>query len=107
MEIVVPDNQLSLAIGKKGQNVRLAAKLTLWKLDILSESKVQAKTQEAIFNLMLIPGISETMAQNIYQSGFASLQEIAKSSADDLAEVPGYDVEKAQKLIDTVQALIK
>ena len=71
MEIVVPDNQLSLAIGKKGQNVRLAAKLTGWKLDILSETKVQAKTQEAIFNLMLIPGISETMAQNIYQSGYA------------------------------------
>jgi N utilization substance protein A len=107
MEIVVPDNQLSLAIGKKGQNVRLAAKLTGWKLDILSETKVQAKTQEAIFNLMLIPGISETMAQNIYQSGYASLQEIAKSAADDVAQIPGYDLEKGQKLIDTVQALIK
>ncbi|MCC6278556.1 MAG: transcription termination/antitermination protein NusA [Oligoflexia bacterium] len=107
MEIVVPDNQLSLAIGKKGQNVRLAAKLSGWKLDILSETKVQAKTQEAIFNLMLIPGISETMAQNIYQSGFGSLQEIAKSTIEDLAEIPGYDGEKAQKLKDTVNELIK
>src|ERR1700733_11536048 len=107
MEIVVPDNQLSLAIGKKGQNVRLAAKLTGWKLDILSETKVQAKTQEAIFNLMLIPGISETMAQNIYQSGFASLQEIAKASIDDVAQIPGYDKDKAQKLVDTVKDIIK
>ncbi len=107
MEIVVPDNQLSLAIGKKGQNVRLAAKLTGWKLDILSETKVQAKTQEAIFNLMLIPGISETMAQNVYQSGFGSLQEIARASIDDLALIPGYDKEKGQKLLDTVKDLIK
>ncbi|MDZ4676177.1 MAG: transcription termination factor NusA [Oligoflexia bacterium] len=107
MDIVVPDNQLSLAIGKKGQNVRLAAKLTGWKLDILSETKVQAKTQEAIFNLMLIPGISETMAQNIYQSGFASLHEIAKASSEDLKQIPGYDDEKAQKLITTVKDLIK
>jgi transcription termination/antitermination protein NusA len=107
MEIVVPDNQLSLAIGKKGQNVRLAAKLTGWKLDILSETKVQAKTQEAIFNLMLIPGISETMAQNVYQSGFGSLQEIARASIDDLALIPGYDKDKGQKLLDTVKDLIK
>jgi N utilization substance protein A len=107
MEIVVPDNQLSLAIGKKGQNVRLAAKLTGWKLDILSETKVQAKTQEAIFNLMLIPGISETMAQNIYQSGYGSLQEIAKASAEDIGEIPGYDAEKGQKLIDSVNEVIK
>jgi N utilization substance protein A len=107
MEIVVPDNQLSLAIGKKGQNVRLAAKLTGWKLDILSETKVQAKTQEAIFNLMLIPGISETMAQNVYQSGYSSLQEIAKATPEELALIPGYDKEKGQKLIDTVKDLIK
>jgi N utilization substance protein A len=107
MEIVVPDNQLSLAIGKKGQNVRLAAKLTGWKLDILSETKVQAKTQEAIFNLMLIPGISETMAQNIYQSGYSSLQEITRALVDDLAEIPGYDLEKAKKLVDSVTEVIK
>ena len=65
MEIVVPDSQLSLAIGKRGQNVRLAAKLTGWKLDIISATATQARTAESIFNLMLIPNMSETMAQNI------------------------------------------
>src|ERR1700733_5322448 len=74
MEVVVPDTQLSLAIGKKGQNVRLAAKLTHWKLDILSETNMSTKTAQAILNLMLIPGMNETMAQNIYQSGFSSVQ---------------------------------
>ena len=86
MEVVVPDTQLSLAIGKKGQNVRLAAKLTHWKLDILSETNMAAKTAQAsIFNLMLIPGMSETMAQNIYQSGFSSVQILAEADqeADD------------------------
>src|ERR1700759_1495740 len=52
MEVVVPDSQLSLAIGKKGQNVRLAAKLTHWKLDILSETNMSSKTAQAILNLM-------------------------------------------------------
>ncbi len=108
MEIVVPDNQLSLAIGKKGQNVRLAAKLTGWKLDILSESSAHAKTAEAIFNLMLIPGMTETMAQNIFQSGFGSFQILAEADAEEVMSIPGYDdPEKAQKLISDSIALIE
>jgi N utilization substance protein A len=108
MEIVVPDNQLSLAIGKKGQNVRLAAKLTGWKLDILSESNAAAKTAESIFNLMLIPGMNETMAQNIFQSGFGSFQALAEAKVEDVMNIPGYDdPDKAQKLIDECKALIE
>jgi N utilization substance protein A len=107
MEVVVPDTQLSLAIGRKGQNVRLAAKLSGWKLDISSESNMAAKTAEAIFNLMLIPGMSETMAQNLYQSGFGSFQTVAEAAPESVMAVPGYDdTEKAQKLIDDAKALI-
>lgn len=107
MEIVVPDSQLSLAIGKKGQNVRLAAKLTGWKLDIISSTAVQSRTAESIFNLMLIPGMNETMAQNILQSGFGSFQSVAKATAEEIMTVPAYDdPEKAQKLINDAQALI-
>lgn len=108
MEIVVPDAQLSLAIGKKGQNVRLAAKLTGWKLDIISVSATSARTAESIFNLMLIPGMSETMAQNIFQSGFGSFQSLATAKAEEVMTIPGYDdPEKAQKLIDEAAALVK
>ena len=107
MEVVVPDHQLSLAIGKKGQNVRLAAKLTGWRIDIISESAVAAKTAEAIFNLMLIPGMSQTMAQNIYQSGFGSFQSIASASSEDVMTIPGYEeAEKAGKLIKDCQDLL-
>lgn len=108
MEIVVPDSQLSLAIGKKGQNVRLAAKITGWKLDILSEQTAAAKTAEAIFNLMLIPSMSETMAQNIFQSGFGSFQSVAQASTADIMAIPGYDTpEKADKLIGDAKSLIE
>ncbi len=101
MEVVVPDHQLSLAIGKRGQNVKLAARLTGWKIDILAESAASQRTSESIFNIMLIPGMTETMAQNIFQSGFGSFQIIADANVEDIMTIPGYDApEKAQKLID-------
>lgn len=108
MEIVVPDSQLSLAIGKKGQNVRLAAKLTGWKLDIMSDSSAASRTAESIFNLMLLPGMNETMAQNIFQSGFGSVQSISQAKVEEVMTIPGYDdPDKAQKLIADAEALIK
>ncbi len=108
MEIVVPDSQLSLAIGKRGQNVRLAAKLTGWKLDIISATATQARTAESIFNLMLIPNMSETMAQNILQSGFGSFQSLATAKVEEIMTIPGYDdPDKAQKLITEAATLVK
>ena len=62
MEIMVEDDQLSLAIGRKGQNVRLAAQLTGWRIDILSKSKLQKRTADAVFNLQHMEGVNETLA---------------------------------------------
>ncbi len=108
MEIVVPDTQLSLAIGRRGQNVRLAAKLTSWKIDILSESAAQAKASESVSNLLLLPGLSETMAQNLYQSGFGSFAAVADASIEDLMSIPGYDdPTRAEKLLNDAKALVK
>jgi len=108
MEIVVPDTQLSLAIGKKGQNVRLASKLTGWKIDIMSEANASARTAESIFNLMLIPNMSDTMAQNIFQSGFGSFQSLAEADIKEVQAIAGYDTaEKAQALIDEAQKVVK
>lgn len=108
MEVVVPDSQLSLAIGRKGQNVRLAAKLTGWKLDILSESSAASRTAEAIFNLMLIPGMTETMAQNVFQSGYGSFQAVAQAQVEEIMSIAGYDdPEKAEKFISEAKALVE
>jgi transcription termination/antitermination protein NusA len=108
MEIVVPDSQLSLAIGKRGVNVRLAAKLTGWRIDILSETNASARTAESIFNLMLMPNMSDTMAQNIFQSGFGSFQSLAEAQAEDIMAIPGYeDEEKATALITEAKTLLQ
>lgn len=101
MEVVVPDDQLSLAIGRRGQNVRLASKLTGWRLDIISESDAGVRTAEAIFNLMRIEGMSETMAHSLFQSGFGSLELLSQSVPEHLFQVPGYEeTEHAADLIE-------
>jgi N utilization substance protein A len=71
MELVVPDEKLSLAIGRKGQNVRLAAQLTGWKLDIISESKFKQMEEEAIFALQQIDGVTEVIAKSCTASASA------------------------------------
>ena len=107
MEVVVPDSQLSLAIGRRGQNVRLAAKLTGWKLDILSDSDASQRTAESIFNLMLIPDMNGTMAQNIFQSGFGSFQALSEAEVPAVMAIPGYDTpEKAEALVQSAKDLV-
>jgi N utilization substance protein A len=106
MEVVVADNQLSLAIGKKGQNVRLAAKLTSWKLDIVSEVQAATKAAEAVFNLMLIPGMTDTLAQGLFQSGFDSFQSVSDAAIDELSGLPGFDEAKAEQFIKAAQELV-
>jgi N utilization substance protein A len=99
MEIIVEDNQLSLAIGRKGQNVRLAAQLTGWRLDILSKSKLQKRNSDALFALQHIEGVTDTLAQAIYQAGYVNARQVADAHLEDLQTIPGYqDAETALKL---------
>ena len=108
MQVIVPDDQLSLAIGKKGQNVRLAVKLTGWNLDLTSETEAENKKREALFNLCLLDGMTETMAQSIFQYGFSSVQELAKSSLPELQSIPGYeDRQKAGGLLVSAKELVE
>ncbi len=89
MELVVPDEKLSLAIGRKGQNVRLAAQLTGWKLDIISESKFKQMEEEAITALQQIEGVTEAVARSMYRLGFRALEELAEATEEELAAIPG------------------
>lgn len=94
MELVVPDEKLSLAIGRKGQNVRLAAQLTGWKLDIISESKFKQIEEEALSALQEIEGVSEPLARAFYRLGFRALEEVAEASAEELMGVEGVSGEE-------------
>ena len=89
MELVVPDEKLSLAIGRKGQNVRLAAQLTSWKLDIISETKFKQMEEEAINALQQIDLVTEAIAKSMYKLGFRALEEISEASVEELAAIPG------------------
>lgn len=107
MEVIVPDDQLSLAIGKRGQNVQLAVNLTGWKLNIVSLAEFEDKKRQAIFNLKLLPDITDPILENIYQCGISSVQELADSSLDTIMNIPGYELqEQAEKLIQKAKNLV-
>lgn len=94
MEIIVPDDQLSLAIGRSGQNVRLAAQLTGWKLDINSESRVKEMREFADRSLGKLPHMNEMLIEALYANGFRMAKDLANASPDVLGQFPGLDPSK-------------
>ncbi len=105
MELVVPDEKLSLAIGRKGQNVRLASQLTGWKIDIISDSKFQQMEEESLAVLRAIDGIDDELAREMYRLGFRALEEVAEAAIDELISIPGVgDAERAEKLRSQVES---
>jgi N utilization substance protein A len=100
MEVVVPDDQLSLAIGKKGQNVRLASRVTNWKLDVRSESQYNELLKEGYKSLLMLPGVGEKLAAALYEVGYRSSDDIAKAESADLASIKGISEKKARELIE-------
>jgi N utilization substance protein A len=107
MEVIVPDDQLSLAIGRNGQNVRLAVKLTGWKIDVKSESTAAAKADDGYQSLMKIPGIGEATAERLFKAGLKSVAMLASADSEQLASIPGVGektasmwIAEAGKIID-------
>ncbi len=96
MEVIVPDDQLSLAIGRNGQNVRLAVKLTGWKIDVKSESSSSQQEEDSRTNLMALPDMSETIAEGLLKEGIKSLAMIAAVDVETLMTVPGVSREQAE-----------
>src|SRR6187397_71148 len=102
IEVVVPDDQLSLAIGRRGQNVRLASQLTGWDIDILTEAEESERRTEEFRSRsqMFIDAldIDDVIAHLLVTEGFSSLEEIAYVAVEDLAEIEGFDVDVATEL---------
>jgi N utilization substance protein A len=104
MEVIVPDDHLSISIGKRGQNVRLASKLTKWHLDVISETKYSQAMRDGYDSLVAVPGISISLADTLYEMGFFSAEELSKASVEDLAQVRELDPENAAELIRNAAA---
>ena len=98
MEVIVDDDQLSLAIGRKGQNVRLALQLTEWKIDIKTESRGKQEQQEVLSLLTSLPSVSEVTASLLYNDGFYSLEHIAFCEPDVLMKVGSLGEEEVSTL---------
>ncbi|NCN42258.1 transcription termination factor NusA [bacterium] len=107
IETVVDDAHLSIAIGKRGQNVRLASQLTGWKLDITSESEMARKAANAKLQMMLLPDVTDTLAVSLYQNGFNTVRDVANIEPSFIADVPGFDAAKAEKLVAAAQKFIE
>ncbi len=102
IEVVVPDDQLSLAIGRRGQNVRLASQLTGWDIDILTEAEEsERRTQEFAVRLQLFLealDVDEVIAQLLVTEGFSTIEEVAFVPIEELATIEGFDDEVAEEL---------
>jgi len=99
MELIVPDDQLSLAIGRGGQNVRLAAQLTGWNLDIISETRLKNLMAEARNALLCYDGIKEEAIDTLFTLGYNKLEHIAGAAPAELAQIPGFGLENAERIV--------
>jgi N utilization substance protein A len=106
IEVIVNDAQLSIAIGKRGQNVRLASQLTGWKLDIISVTALQKRVELAKFYLTQIPGVSDTLAMALFQGGFNTVEDVAQVDAEVLSGVPGFGETRAVEYIQKAKTLL-
>ncbi len=106
MEVIVPDDQLSLAIGKRGQNVRLASKLAGWRIDVKTESKYSKSLKEGYLSLLRIPGVGEITANTLNEAGFTSAKEVAETSLEDLIQSTGLTQKKATTLMAAAQEMM-
>ena len=102
MDVVVPDEQLSLAIGRRGQNVRLASMLTGWDIDILTEKEESERRQEELRSrtslFLEALSVDDVIAHLLVSEGFTRVEQIAETPTDELAEIEGFDVEVASEL---------
>ncbi len=111
IDVIVPDEQLSLAIGRKGQNVRLASALTGWSIDILTTSQESDRRNEEFKNLsqkfISLLDVDEVIAHLLVTEGFTSLDEIAIVSLEELTSIEGFDENLSKELIQRAKICVE
>jgi N utilization substance protein A len=98
--VLVAEDQLSLAIGKKGQNVRLAARLTGWNIDILTPGEYEQQRAKAAEQLAALPSVGLDLARDLIALGYISLADIAEAKPDSLSKLSGLTAEQSREIIE-------
>ena len=116
MEVIVDDSQLSLAIGKKGQNVRLAAKLLGWKIDIKSEEEKRQEVESqmaalvapgAPVSVLIDYGLSEAVVEKLLEAGVGTIEKLGAMTPEQLEEIPGIGPEMVEQIQAAVNGLLR
>ena len=107
MEVIVPDEYLSVAIGRRGQNVRLASKLTGWSIDVKSETDYSEAMRRGYDSLMSLPGVGLSTADALYEQGFYSIEELSNASVEELIQIKGISEKKAQTLFESARQTLE
>ena len=107
MEVIVPDEFLSVAIGKRGQNVRLASKLTGWHLDVNSETQYNEAMKNGYDSLVQISGVGAAMADALFEKGIYSAHELANAEIDDLIQIRGIGEERARQIAESARQWVE
>ncbi|MEE4243432.1 MAG: transcription termination factor NusA [Desulfopila sp.] len=105
--VVVPNDQLSLAIGRQGQNVRLASKLLGWKIDVKSEQRYENLNDPGYQTLLALPGVEEPLADQLFAKGIVSVNELAATDVETLTVLRAINEEFAEKLIQAARDAIE
>ncbi len=103
LEVIVPDDQLSLAIGKQGQNVRLASKLLNWRIDVMSESQYLRRQDPKFLEMLEIDGMNEEVASKLYDQGFNTIEVLAEANVELVAEIGRLRNSEARALIEAAK----
>jgi len=109
LEVIVETDQLSLAIGKKGQNVRLAAKLTGWKIDIKSDEEKRAEIEDQMAQMAArtplgeLPGLTASVLQKLMDAGIETIEQLADTPIAELTDIKGVGPKSAEKIIASVK----
>jgi N utilization substance protein A len=107
LDVIVEDDQLSLAIGKRGQNVRLAAMLTGWRVNIISKTKLQEKIKFAVQNLLQLTGINEAVAQVLVQGGIMSIVDLSATAPEEISRIAGMNSVDAKNIIANASSAVE
>ncbi|AEH44098.1 NusA antitermination factor [Thermodesulfatator indicus DSM 15286] len=107
LEVIVPDDQLSLAIGKQGQNVRLASKLLGWRIDVMSETQYMRRQDPGFQELLKLEGMTEEIAAKLYDKGIKSPVELAQASVEEVGDIAKIKDTEAQALIEAAKKYVE